>query len=165
MSINHAQQYHVALRIRTLSYVVHKALVHLQRSKHHAAAVPAASDSSQMSSSTQLHHTHSNAASDRDADEVSSRAPHPRAAALGSVGDHALQPLHSNAAAEQEAVMIQGALPMQVGWTCLLLFLLRGPYADAHGELCMAGMLSHTCTIMLKGSFASSAIFMLVICT
>ena len=91
------------------------AMVHLQRAKHHSAAVPSASDSSQLSSFTQLAHTHSNAMSDRDADEVTSRAPHHRAAALGSSGGHVLQPLHSNAAAEQEAVTMQGALPMQVG--------------------------------------------------
>ena len=87
-----------------------------QKAKQHAAAAaaPATSTSSQVSSFTQLHHAHSNAASERDSDEVSSKASHHRPALPGSEALQALQHAASTAAAEQDGVLMQSAQPMQV---------------------------------------------------
>jgi len=81
----------------------------LQRTKHHAAAAPALSSSSQNSSFTALQHAHSGAAAERDMEEVSSRL------SQRSTGNAALQPSRSNAASEQEAALLHShAQPMQV---------------------------------------------------
>lgn len=90
----------------------------MQRGKHHAAvavAGPAASSSSQVSSLTQLQHSHSNAAApERDPEEVSSKGPNHGPAAAGSGSLQALQHAGSAAAADS-GVTVQSAQPMQVG--------------------------------------------------
>lgn len=90
----------------------------MQRAKHHAAlAALVATSSSQLSSLTQLPHTHSNAAaSERDPDEVSSKGPNHRPAVPGSEALQALQHAGSAAAAaaEQDGMVARNAQPMQV---------------------------------------------------
>ena len=94
--------------------------------KRHVTAAPAVSDSSHMSSFTQLQPTHSNAASDSGLDEVSSRALHHRPLGQDNEAALALRQSSSNAAAEQDvragqdakaghdARAVQAAQPMQV---------------------------------------------------
>ena len=88
-------------------------LICLQRTKHHAAVLPAVSSSSQNSSFTALQHTHSNAAAERDAEEVTSKlSQHSSTTAAGNL---VLQHSRSNAASEPDAAYSQAhAHPMQV---------------------------------------------------
>ena len=87
----------------------------MQKTKHHPAAVPAVSSSSQNSSFTALQHSHSNAAAEQEMEDISSKAPH-----RGSVAPvtAALQHSRSNAASEHDAALLHAhahAQPMQVG--------------------------------------------------